>query len=121
LAFSFPGNSEKLNFREEKKMNNWYSIEVEIQRRQNEVVAWAEKYALEHPFLRRDGIAVKRYQRWLVRLGAQLVVWGCRLQARYDTLVTTTVTTAVTTGNGYTSLLQQEKFAVEVKTKPCSG
>ena len=25
----------------------------------------------------------KPWQRWLLRLGERLVVWGCRLQARY--------------------------------------
>ena len=74
------------------------------QERRRDTLAWAEKERLIlkirastragrtslRPFggLRISATLRKRYQRWMARLGAQLIRWGSHLQARYaDTLI----------------------------------
>ena len=63
------------------------------QERRRDTLAWAEKERLVHKIRagtlrpakgRTDWLSLqKRYQLWMARLGARLVRWGNRLQARY--------------------------------------
>jgi hypothetical protein len=69
-------------------MNDWYLIYViETRRRQDDIKA-AEAYNLvkddpsSHP-------ALKAHQRLFMALGAKMVQWGTRLQARYENLYPT--------------------------------
>lgn len=66
-------------------MNNWYSSEVEVQRRWQEADKLTRTYDSTIQDNRLDGI--RWHHRWLARLGRQLIIWGCHLQTRYDVLV----------------------------------
>lgn len=90
-------------------MNNWFSAEVEVQRRRDEAAAKAAQYHRLEPFLAQNALPRRRYQRLLVYLGAQLVAWGCRLQARYSAI------TLPADG----SYLPPERIANHHRTEPC--
>jgi len=64
-------------------MVTWKDFQVEVARRQDEI-ARVENERLVRQLLRENVLPLKRHQRWLVTLGAQLVNWGRRLQARYE-------------------------------------
>ncbi len=64
-------------------MVTWKDFRVEAARRQDEI-ARVENERLVRQLLRENALPLKRHQRWLVNLGAQLVNWGRRLQARYQ-------------------------------------
>jgi hypothetical protein len=58
------------------------------QERRKDTVAWVEKQRLIRTVQAAHRPSRRRYQRWLARLGAGMVRWGSRLQARYaDTLI----------------------------------
>ena len=63
-------------------MTPWYHILSERERRKDEVVQ-AKKECLMRQ-VEGDKSRGKSYQRWLARLGMQLIAWGRRLEARYD-------------------------------------
>jgi hypothetical protein len=84
-------------------MNNWYLIEVESQRRQAEAETkarrhWEEALPVAKP------VHHTLSQRLLRRLGDQLVLWGCRMQARASTLG-----------------LAADHLVVEPQPSPCSS
>ena len=57
------------------------------QERRKDQLAWAEKQRLIRMVLANQP-SRRRYRRWMARIGAQMVLWGSRLQARYaDTLI----------------------------------
>jgi hypothetical protein len=59
-----------------------------VQERQEDVMTWVEKRRLIRLAQGPRQPLVQRYQCWLARLGAQMIGWGNRLQARYaDTLI----------------------------------
>jgi hypothetical protein len=73
------------------------------QERRKDTMVWVENQRLIRTALanRPSG---RRYQRWLAQLGAGMVRWGSRLQARYaDTLIAA-------------STIQQECRGIESKT-----
>jgi hypothetical protein len=51
--------------------------------RRRDAMAFAEKERLIRSVTRVHPPFGERYQRWLARLGARLVVWGHQLQDRY--------------------------------------
>ena len=58
------------------------------QERHKDTMAWVEKGRLIRLAQGPRQSLVRRYQRWLARLGARMIRWGNRLQARYaDTLI----------------------------------
>lgn len=63
-------------------MLTFYDYLVEAERRRGEIVA-AEKERLARQVSRPGWWMPRPWKRWLLRLGERLVVWGCRLQARY--------------------------------------
>ncbi len=85
----------------------WFDILAEQERRRA-YVAEAEKERLIRQILSQNAPRAKRYQRWLARLGARLVTWGYRLQARYDRSVAVPA-------------LGQERYVAESNTSPCAG
>jgi hypothetical protein len=54
-----------------------------MRERQRDAMAWAEKGRLIRSATGVRPPFRERYQRWLARLGAWLVVWGQHLQDRY--------------------------------------
>jgi hypothetical protein len=65
-------------------MINWdTTLAVAAERRKDDLVFAEEERLLRSIRKQRASRFTKRYQRWLARFGAQLVVWGDRLQARY--------------------------------------
>jgi hypothetical protein len=62
---------------------NWLDVTAETQRREQDL-AWAERERFVRAVAQQNRPAVRLYQRWLVRLGGQLVEWGGRLQTRYE-------------------------------------
>jgi hypothetical protein len=69
-------------------MINWNRVsQVAAERRRDDLIL-AEKERLIRRVLGRNLSPATRYQRWLARLGAQLVEWGSRLQARYANALT---------------------------------
>ena len=90
-------------------MNNWFSVEVEVQRRRDEAAAKAEQYQRLQAFLVHNVLPRRRYQRLRVYLGAQLEAWGCRLQARYSAI-------ALPADGPY---LPPEQIANHHRTEPC--
>ena len=63
-------------------MITWYDYLIEAERHKD-FIAEAEKERLIQQAVKHGSSPTKGYQRWLVRLGAQLVSWGGHLQARY--------------------------------------
>jgi hypothetical protein len=63
-------------------MITWYDYLIEAERHKN-IIAEAEKERLIRQAVKHSSSPTKSYQRWLARLGVQLVSWGYRLQARY--------------------------------------
>lgn len=59
-----------------------YDALVEMERHKDILIA-AQHERLVKQALGHDSRPAKAYQRWLNRLGAQLIAWGSRLQARY--------------------------------------
>jgi hypothetical protein len=58
------------------------------QERHKDTMVWIEKRRLIRLAQGPRSSLVQHYQRWLARLGARMIRWGNRLQARYaDTLV----------------------------------
>jgi hypothetical protein len=89
-------------------MMTWFDVLAEQERRRA-YVAEAEKERLIRQALSQNAPRAKSYQRWLAHLGARLVTWGYRLQARYNH------TLAVSTPLG------QERYVAESNTSPCAG
>jgi hypothetical protein len=74
-------------------MINWYSVTVEMQRRQDEIARAAEYKRNKHIMRRPDEIRRKRGQivaEMIIQAGNWLVNLGCRLQAPYVRLATAT-------------------------------
>lgn len=90
-------------------MNNWFSAEVEVQRRRDEAAAKAAQYQRLEPFLAQNALSRRRYQRLLVYLGAKLETWGCRLQARYSAITLT----------ADAPYLPPERIGNHHRTEPC--
>jgi hypothetical protein len=65
-------------------MFSWYDAWKEMEIDYDERLAWSEKERLIEQVLNHHSSTTKAHQRWLAQLGAALVSWGCRLQARYD-------------------------------------
>ncbi len=65
-------------------MINWNDVLYAEERRKDDLV-WAEKERLIRQMRGCRSSARVRYRLWLAHLGAQLVTWGRRLQARYAT------------------------------------
>jgi hypothetical protein len=63
-------------------MITFYDYLVEAERRRHEIVE-AEKERLARQVSKPGWWMPSPWQRWLLRLGGRLVVWGSRLQARY--------------------------------------
>jgi hypothetical protein len=63
-------------------MTTFYDYVVEAASRRDDIVE-AEKERLARQVSKPGRWMPGLWQRWLVRLGERLVVWGCRLQARY--------------------------------------
>jgi len=58
------------------------------QERRKDTMVWVEKQRLIRRAQGTRRSLVRRYQRWLAQLGAGMVRWGSRLQARYaDALI----------------------------------
>jgi hypothetical protein len=74
-------------------MINWFSVTVEVQRRQDEIAAAAEHNRNKH-IMRQPGEARKKsghiMAEVLILVGNWLVNLGCRLQAPYARLTTAT-------------------------------
>ncbi len=74
-------------------MINWYSVTVEMQRRQDEIAAAAEHNHNKH-IMRRPGQAHRKSGHMMaqafIQTGNWLVELGCRLQAPYARLATAT-------------------------------
>ncbi len=60
----------------------------EVERRQEYVVE-AQKERLANQATGRNSSFARAYERWLASLGARMVTWGGRLQARYDRAAST--------------------------------
>jgi hypothetical protein len=63
-------------------MNTYMDARIAADRRK-EAMAFAKQERQLAQISRQDTRLVGRYQRWLARLGTQLVVWGSRLETRY--------------------------------------
>jgi len=59
-----------------------YDALVEMERHKDILIA-AQHERLVKQALGHDSRPAKAYQRWLTRLGTQLITWGSRLQTRY--------------------------------------
>jgi hypothetical protein len=74
-------------------MINWYSVTIEMQRRQDEIARAAEHNRNKH-IMRQPGEARKRsghiMAEALIQAGTWLVNLGCRLQTPYARLTTAT-------------------------------
>ena len=63
-------------------MLTYYDALLEMDRHKDILIA-AQRERLAKQALGHDSLPTKAYQRWLTRLGAHLIAWGSRLQARY--------------------------------------
>ena len=90
-------------------MFSWYDAWKEMEIDHNERLAWSEKERLIDRVLNHPSSSNKTYQRWLAQLGAVLVSWGCRLQARYDRSLV------------ISGALRQEKQAIEGHIGHCAN
>ncbi len=64
-------------------MLNWYDTLNETERHK-EFIVEAQKERLARQVSRRNSSFARAYEHWLASLGARMVAWGGRLQARYD-------------------------------------
>jgi hypothetical protein len=73
-----------------------------IAQRRREELALAEEERLIRLSRRRSVPSVRRHQRWLARLGAQMVAWGRRLEILYgDPLELSMAVCTDCRGNGW--------------------
>ncbi len=63
-------------------MNTFYDYVLEAESRRDDIVE-AEKERLARQVSEPGWWVPRLWQRWLVRLGERLVVWGCWLKTRY--------------------------------------
>jgi hypothetical protein len=68
----------------ESTMINWETtLAVTAERRKDDLAFAKEERLLRSIRKQSAPRSTRRYQRWLARFGARLVMWGGRLQARY--------------------------------------
>ena len=90
-------------------MITWKNILVETERRRDKRARAEKERFIRQVVLRRNSPPTRSYQRWLAHLGAQLVTWGCRLQARYDHTM------------AISSTVRQERCVAEGNARACTG
>lgn len=92
-----------------------HTYQVEQQRRMDEVEQ-ARQARLARQLAGSSLNRVKMHQRMLIWLGGILVVWGCRLQSRYEVLVASSLSPGMTQ-----AIVAGESQSSSAEPAPCTS